>query len=396
MRYPPVKLNPQGLKNFIQGRIWFTLGEIESYDKVKDSIEPGSLVSIYSRDGHFLGQGYFNPHSFYNLKILTRRECPIDTPFFRERFRMALSLREKTLPGESSFRLVHAEGDHLPGLVIDIFDKVGVIQIHTLGMEKLKLHILEALLQLIPLDSIVFKNDLEKRKEEGLPLYVDIYLREPQDPYPVLMDGIKFLLPLTKGQKTGFFLDQRENRRFLQSIAKGSVVMDGFAYLGGFSFYALKGGARRAYLLERSGYALEIALEIAKLNGFKDKIVPVEGDVFQLLKNPVAYSDLLILDPPAFIKSRKDFSQGYKKYKSLMDLALNFFREREGLLFFFSCSHFFKLQDLQELLKELLPKKGFSSGIIKFFHQGLDHPVNPLVEETEYLKGVALKLSRGS
>jgi 23S rRNA (cytosine1962-C5)-methyltransferase len=393
MRYPPVKLNPQGLKNFLQGRIWFTLREIESYEKLRDSLEPGGLVSVYSRDGHFLGQGYFNPHSFYNLKILTRREIPIDTAFFREKFRLALDLRAKIFPGESSFRLVHAEGDHLPGLVIDIFDKVGVIQIHTLGMERLKLSISEALLQLIPLESIVFKNDFEKRREEGLPLYVDFSLREPQDPYPVVMDGIKFLLPLIRGQKTGFFLDQRENRRFLQSLAKGSVVMDGFAYIGGFSFYALKGGARRAYLLERSGYALEIALEIAKINGFKNKIVPVEGDVFQLLKNPVASSDLLILDPPAFIKSRKDFSQGYKKYKSLIDLALNFFKEREGFLFFFSCSHFFKLKDLQDLLRELLPKRRFSSGIIKFFHQGPDHPVNPLVEETEYLKGVALKLN---
>jgi 23S rRNA (cytosine1962-C5)-methyltransferase len=393
MKYPPVILNTNGLKNYIQGKLWFTYKDLDSFEKIKDSIEPGSLVSLYSQHKHFLGQGYFNSHSYYSLKLLTKKEISIDISFFKETFKLALEFRERFFPGESSFRLIHAEGDHLPGLIIDLFDKVGVIQIHTLGMERLKSIIIDALLQIRPLESIVLKNDFDKRKEEKLPLYVDFYLKEPQDPYPIEMDGIKFLIPIIKGQKTGFFLDQRENRRFLSRISHGFIIMDGFAYIGGFSFYALKGGAKRVYLLERSGYALDIALEIAKLNGWKDQVVPVEGDVFQLLKNPVAKANLLILDPPAFIKSKKDYFQGYKKYKELYSLGLQYFKAHNGFLFLFSCSHFLKLQELLLFLKESLSKCNFSAKIFQVFHQSPDHPINPCVEETEYLKGVALEFS---
>lgn len=393
MKYPPIILNSNGLKNFIQGKLWFTFKEIDSFEEMKSSIEPGSLVSLYSQHKHFLGQGYFNPYSFYSLKLLTKKEIPIDISFFKERFKLALEFRKRLLPGESSFRLIHAEGDYLPGLIIDLFDKVGVIQIHTLGMERLKPIIIDALLQIRPFESIVLKNNFDKRKEEKLPLYVDFYLKEPLDPYHVEMDGIRFLVPIIKGQKTGFFFDQRENRRFLSKISHSLIIVDGFAYIGGFSFYAIQGGAKRAYLLERSSYALDIAIEIARINGWKDKLVPVEGDVFQLLKNPVAQANLLILDPPALIKSRKDFFHGYKKYKELYGLGLRYFKEHTGILFLFSCSHFLKLLDFQSLLRELLAKMQVSVKVFKFFHQSPDHPVNPLVEETEYLKGIALECS---
>ncbi|MGC9101478.1 MAG: class I SAM-dependent methyltransferase, partial [Caldisericum sp.] len=168
--------------------------------------------------------------------------------------------------------------------------------------------------------------------------YVEV-IGEVRDPLLVEIDEIKFLIPFEKGQKTGFFLDQRDNRRFLLRISKDKIILDGFSYIGGFSFYALKGGAQRAYLIDRSSLALDLALEIAKLNGWKERIIPVEGDVFHLLKHPFTQGDILILDPPAFIKTKKDKEKGLRKYEELYHLGLSYFQDKEGLLLLFSCSH---------------------------------------------------------
>lgn len=366
--------------------------DFEDPEKVKEKIEPGSLVSLFSRDNHFLAQAFYNPHSRFTLKIISYQRVSIDKDFFVEAFIRALSFRKRIYPQERAFRLVFAEGDFLPGLIIDIFDKVAVLQFHTLGMEKLKELIIEALSLAYPLESILLKNDFEKRKEEGLSLYVESYLKEPPEVLTVEMDSIKFLIPLKKGQKTGFFLDQRENRRFLSQLSKDLTVIDAFSYTGAFSFYALKGGAKRAFLLERSSYALEMAMETSKLNGWGDRLIPVEGDVFTLLKNPVAEADILVLDPPALIKSKKDFERGFKKYRELYYYGLNFFRQKGGLFLAFSCSHFLPLEEMKILLADLMRKIDRRGMFFKIFHQAPDHPINPFVRETEYLKGIGLQL----
>jgi len=391
MKYLPLKLNPQGVKKVISGELWLTLRDCLSAEKVKE-IEPGSLVSLYTKEGHFLAQAYLNPRAHFAIKILERKEVPIDEEFFYQKFRKSLKLREK-LYKERVFRLIHGEGDYLPGLIIDVYDEILVLQFHTLGMERLKDSIIIALKRLFNPRALILKNDFEKRKEESLFQYVEILGEEVGEVYPFQMDGLKFLLPIKWGQKTGFFLDQRENRRFLEKVSEGITVIDGFSYLGAFSFYALKGGAKRAFLVDRSEAALQLAEEIAKLNGFGDKIIPVQGDVFQLLKNPFAEANLLILDPPAFIKARRDFERGFKKYEELYSLGLNYFSHKEGFLLLFSCSAFLKFPDFKELVKKLLIKRGLEARVIKYLFQATDHPVNPLVEETEYLKGVFLKIN---
>lgn len=394
MRYHPIKLNSQGVQKVLSGELWLTLRDTLEKEKLKEKIEPGSLVSLLSKEGHFLGQAYFNPTSYFSFKILSREEIEINEEFFKQSFRRAFETRQKIYPGERVFRLIHGEGDFLPGLIIDIYEKVAVLQFHTLGMDKLKEKILFGLKEALPfLESFLLKNDFERRKEENLPLYVEFLGKFKEDPLLVEMEGIKFLIPLKRGQKTGFFLDQRENRKILMSLSKDLTILDGFSYIGGFSFYALKGGAKRVYLIERSGFALDLALEIAQLNGWKEKVIPVQGDLFQILKTPFAEGEILILDPPAFIKTKRDKEKGIKKYEELYYLGLNYFQNRKGFLFLFSCSHFLSLEEQKNLLKKLLMKKNFKTKILKYLFQAPDHPINPFVEETEYLKGILLNIS---
>ncbi|RLG09702.1 RlmI/RlmK family 23S rRNA methyltransferase, partial [Candidatus Pacearchaeota archaeon] len=286
-----------------------------------------------------------------------------------------------------AFRLVFSEGDFLPGIIIDVFDKVIVVQLYTLGMEKLKNFIISALKNLLTPEVIVFKNDSSKRKEEGLELYTEVVEGNLKDPVLIEIDEIKFLIPIINGQKTGFFLDQRENRRFIRKLSQDMIVLDVFSYIGGFSFYALKGGAKRAFLIDRSELALNVAEEIAKINGWKDKIIIVKSDAFKVLKDPPE-SNLIILDPPAFIKSKKDIDLGIKKYEKLYFLGLK--NLQKGLFFPFSCSYFLKMDTFWKMIIKELIKLRINGKIIYQGFQAFDHPINPNVEETFYLKGLGI------
>ena len=381
---PLIKLNKQGLKSFLRGKPWFSKKEIKDFSKYELSIEPGSIVKVFSHQGVFLGIGYFNPEVFWCLKLLAREDVEVNEQFFYEKFKSALELRKSFYPNEKAFRLVFADGDYLPGLIVDVFNRVLVVQTFTKGMEKLLPFVVGALKKLFNPEAVVLKNDAEKRKEEGLQLYVEVE-GKLEEPILLEMDGIKFLVNFTKAQKTGFFLDQRENRRYLKNIASEKVIIDAFCYTGGFGFYALKGGAKKVFFLDRSSLALEVVEEVAKLNGWKDKIILLEGDVFNLMQG-IPQSDILVLDPPAFIKSKKHFSEGLKKYKRLYSLALNHIEK--GLLFGFSCSSFLKLQDLVSLLSNIGAYYQRNIKILYTSTHPPDHPVNPFLEESSYLKGV--------
>ncbi len=387
MKYPTIKLNKRGIKRYLENHLRFSFQEVLQFEKVKELIPAGSIVNIISEDNFFLGCGYFNPQSYYVLKLLTKEEATIDEEFFLKKFSKALELRKILYPNEKCFRLIFSEGDFLPGLIIDIYGNIAVVQIQTLGMERLKNFIIGALKKFSDLKAIVLKNDSSKRLEEKLELYVEVAYGETEEIILVEMDEIKFLIPILKGQKTGFFLDQRENRRFLRSIAKDYTVLDGFSYTGGFSFYALKGGAKMAYLIDRSDFALSLAEEIAKINGWKDKVLTMKGDVLQILKNPPK-SDILILDPPAFIKTFKDIKAGEKKYENLYFSGVRALER--GLLFAFSCSYFLKIEKMKEMIKNSLKKLNKDGTIIFHGYQAPDHPVNPFVEETFYLKGLGI------
>jgi len=389
--YPPVVLNKLGVQNYLRRSLWFTQKDIKDFEKLSEKISPGDLVTIFSEEKYFLGIGYFNPQSFYCLKLLSTEEQKIDINFFVQVFSKALNLRRSLYPGEGCFRLVFSEGDFVPGLVVDLFEKIAVVQTHTLGMEKLLAFIIEALKVVLSPEAIVLKNDHVKRQEEGLPLYVNVAYGKVEEPILVTIDDIKFLIPIISGQKTGFFLDQRENRRFVRDLSKGLQVIDGFSYIGGFGFYCLKGGAERVFLIDRSAAALSLAEEIAKLNHWKDKLIALQGDIFKILKNPPKV-DMVVLDPPAFIKSYKHISEGEKKYESLYFLGLKALEK--GYFFGFSCSHFLKFERLWFLIKNSLKSLQLNGRIIFQGIQAKDHPINPFVEETFYLKGIGVYVEK--
>jgi 23S rRNA (cytosine1962-C5)-methyltransferase len=392
MKYPKVVVNRKGVEKVLKRYLWLTLDEVKSAKSQLEQIPKGSLVSLYSEEGYFLAQGYFNPKVKYCIKVLCREDVPIDKEFFAKAFKRALNLRRELYPGEVAFRLIFSEGDFLPGLIVDVFDKVAVVQVYTLGMEKLLSHIISALREVLEPSSVVLKNDAQKRKEEGLSLYTEVAWGCVDEPLLVEMDGIKFLIPVLSGQKTGFFLDQRDARRYLAKLSQGKEALDLYSYVGGFSFYALKGGAKRVILVDRSQAALDLAEEIAKLNGFSEKVVLIKEDVLNYLKNPSFLADVVIVDPPAFIKSKGDLDQGLKLYDTLYFSCLRLFAERCGFLALFSCSHFLAEETQEEIIKRSLAKLGFRGRIIKKLNQAQDHPINPMVKETHYLKGRVLYL----
>lgn len=387
MNYPRVILTKEGVGKVLKGYLWLTLNEVKSVKALLENISAGSLVSLYSEEGYFLAQAYFNPKVRYCIKVLCREDVPIDGEFFAKAFKRALNLRRELYPGEVAFRLIYSEGDFLPGLIVDVYEKVAVVQVYTLGMENLLSEILSAIKKVLEPSCVVLKNDAQKRKEEGLSLYTEVAWGKVDDPLLVEMDGIKFLIPVLSGQKTGFFLDQRDARRYLARLSQGKEVLDLYSYVGGFSFYALKGGANRAILVDRSQTALDLAEGIAKLNGFSEKVVLIKEDVLKYLKNPSFLADLVIADPPAFIKSKGYLDQGLKLYDTLYFSCLRLFAERCGFLALFSCSHFLSEETQEEIIKKGLAKLGLRGRIIKKLTQAADHPINPMVKETYYLKG---------
>ncbi len=392
MNYPRVILTKEGVGKVLKGYLWLTLKEVKSAKVLLENIPEGSLVSLYSEEGYFLAQAYFNPKVRYCIKVLCREEVPIDEEFFAQAFKRALNLRKELYPKEVAFRLVFSEGDFLPGLIVDVYEKVAVVQVYTLGMENLLSEIVSALKKVLEPSCVVLKNDAQKRKEEGLSLYTEVAWGKVDEPLLVEMDGIKFLIPVLSGQKTGFFLDQRDARRYLASLSQGKEVLDLYSYVGGFSFYALKGGAKRAILVDRSQRALDLAEEIAKLNGFSEKVLLIKEDVLNYLKNPSFLADVVIADPPAFIKTKGDLDQGLKLYDTLYFSCFRLFGERCGFLALFSCSHFLTEETQEGIIKKCIAKLGLKGRIIKKLSQAVDHPINPMVKETSYLKGRVIYL----
>ena len=387
--YPALKLSKQGLKRYLIGDLWFTQEHIKDFHKEKDRISPGELVKVFSQESYFLGIGYFNPKVHYCLKLITKEDMIIDEKFFCSKFTKLYKFKKIFYPEDEALRLVFAEGDFLPGLIIDLYKDVAVVQTYTLGMEKLLSFIIQGLKNAFSfLRAIVIKNNFSKRKEEGLPLYVRTE-GDVEELLSIKMGGLKWLIPVIKGQKTGSFLDQRENRIFIKKIAKDAQVIDAFSYIGGFAFYALLGGAKKVFLIDTSSFALDVAKEIAQINGFMEKVVLIEEDVHQFLKN-FSSQGILILDPPAYIKSRKDVKKGEKKYQSLYHLGIKALEK--GFLLACSCSYFLEEEKLKTYLIDSARRLNKEIRIVYRGFQALDHPVHPVIKETCYLKSIGVYL----
>jgi len=388
MAHPALFLKKNEDLRLRKGHLWVFSNEIDNQRSPLDQFQPGDLVQIQGADGKVLGTAYINPQTLICARLLSRKgNLKCGTNFFKERLSTALALREK-LFDKPYYRLVFGESDGLPGLVIDRFGAVFAVQITTVGMELRKQYLLDALIDLFAPDAIILKNDNSQRQLEGLELEPEIAYGKPPEPLLIEENRARFQVDIVSGQKTGWFYDHRVSRAMAASLAKNLKVLDLFCYTGAWSIPAALAGATRVTGVDASESALQLAENNAALNGVAEKTRFVHSDVFEFLKQARLDSedyDLIILDPPALIKRKKDFKQGYEAYRRLNHLALQVLA-KNGILVSASCSFHLSRDNLHEILR--------SSGRhidrhLCFFAtggQGPDHPVDPAIPESDYLK----------
>ena len=387
MSYPRVILKIDKDRAVQSRHPWIFSGAI---DQVDSGLAKGDLAEVHSAAGEFLGTGYFNPDSQIVVRMLAFEKAAIDEHFFEKKITNAVELRKRLLsPDTDACRFVHAEGDFLPGLIVDRYAGYLVVQISTAGMEKRKDVIVKVLQRHFPGVSIFEKSDVESRKHEGLPKEVGVLSgNEPPAALEIRENGILFDVDIKGGQKTGFFIDQRENRMFVKELSAGRRVLNCFAYTGGFSVYAAKGGASEVLSVESSLPAVDLGIQNLKKNGFdRDRFDWVREDVFEFLRKDGTQYDLIILDPPAFCKSRTQIQQAARGYKDINMFALKKVAPG-GLLFTFSCSGHISPDLFQKIVFGAAKDAGRDVRIIKKTGQPFDHPVNIYHPEGEYLKGL--------
>jgi 23S rRNA (cytosine1962-C5)-methyltransferase len=366
---------------------WIFSGAIRDLPDFED----GAILPVRDARGELLGHAYFNRKSSITGRMVSFGDEPPEAAV-RRSLERALALRARFFDPAvtNARRLVNAEGDGLPGLIADLYDDVLVLQIATLGMEKLKPLVVETLAGALRPRTILERSDLPARHEEGLKDAEGILAGEAVDRVRILENGVSFWVGLAQGQKTGFYLDQRESRALVRQCAAGRRVLNTFAYTGSFSVCALLGGAVRADSVDTSAAALALAQDNFELNGLpSDAGLFFTKDVFEFLREPALDHDFVILDPPAFAKKRTDVVAACRGYKDINRLA--FLRVRTpGLVLTFSCSHFVDEGLFQQVVFQAAHEAGRRVRILQKHRQAFDHPVNIYHPETAYLKGFLL------
>jgi 23S rRNA (cytosine1962-C5)-methyltransferase len=388
----PIRLRPEKEYLVRAGHPWIFSGAIAHLDA---GLVPGSEVDITSAKGEFLARGYANPRCAIAVRVLTHRDEAIDAAFLRRRLESALHWRRRCVDaGTDAYRLINGEGDGLPGFVVDVYADFAVLQTLTAGAERLKPWLLEALTALLPLRGVFERSTGAVRREEGLAALDAVAWGEaPPERVEIRERGHRLLVDLRAGQKTGFFLDQRPNRALVEELARDCRVLNAFSYTGGFAVAAGAGGAREVVSVETSARALALAQENWNLNG-----LPAEGgrfvaeDVFTFLRQNEASYDLLVLDPPALVKHRRDVTQGGRAYK---DLNLQGFRRAApgALVFTFSCSQHVDAELFRKIVHGAAIDSGRSLQVVRSLGPGPDHPTRLAHPEGEYLHGLLLRLA---
>src|SRR5260221_4692234 len=378
-KLPSVLLRSGEDRRVRDGHPWAFSNEI-LMDAETKALPAGSLAILRTPGGEALGLATFNPHSLIAARMLTSNpEATVDALFLGRRLAQATALRDRLI-GVPYYRLIHAEADGLPGVIIDRFGDALVVQVNTAGMELLTPVLLEALEAELSPTTIVLKNDSPVRELEGLKRETTVAKGEAAGAIELIENGAKFVADLSGGQKTGWFYDQRDNRRFMARLAKGANVLDVYSYSGGFGVLAAKQGAKSVICVDRSAAALDAAKQAAKLNGV-DKVVSFEkGEAFEALEKLGGTSarkfDAVICDPPAFVKSRKDLKTGAQGYRKLVRLAAPLVA-RGGFLFVASCSHLVDPLMFADQVRRGLRDAERSGRILLSSGAALDHPVHP-------------------
>lgn len=383
-------------RRLLAGHLWVFSNEVDVKATPLTAFEAGQGVLIESSRGEPIGHGYVNPHSLIAARLCSRGTArPFDATLIRDRLVAALALRERFYD-KPFYRLVHSEGDWLPGVVIDRYGDVLVMQVNTAGMEQQLENVLAELDALISPSVILLRNDSAVRELENLERYVKVVKGALPQRVEVQENGLRFFASLDSGQKTGWFYDHRENRAALQSLCEGKRVLDVFSYLGGWALNAAAGGAAEVLAVDASAPALALATENAALNGFADRFATRCGDAADVLRELAQEArqfDVVVLDPPAFIKRRKDHKAGLAQYELINRLGMALLADN-GILVSASCSQHLSGADLNGAMMRAARKNRSSVQILANAGQGPDHPINAAMPETAYLKSVTARLIR--
>jgi 23S rRNA (cytosine1962-C5)-methyltransferase len=398
MDAPTVILKPGEADRLVAGHPWIYTGEIL---RVTRPPADGEIVQVKDHRQRFLGVGFFNSKSKIHVRVLSSERIEVNEAFFEGRIRAALEVRRRHLPDATSFRIVNAESDFLSGLIVDKYEDVLVLQILSLGMDQRKSQIVAALQKIFSPSAILERSDAPSRKFEGLPEANGILSGEFEGKCFVTLNGLKFETDLQEGHKTGMYLDQQANYQAVSNFAKDGQVLDCFSFLGGFGLHAARAGAAHVHLLDQSAQAIEASKRNAAANGLADKCSFETVNVFDWLKAQTAVKphekviprfDLIILDPPSFTRNRASVPDALRGYKEIHLRALKLLKPG-GVLATFCCSHHVNA----ELFQDTLLSAAFDTRKIlrrvATYSQSPDHPIIPMIPETEYLKGFAFEMA---
>ncbi|HVV98296.1 MAG TPA: class I SAM-dependent rRNA methyltransferase [Rhodanobacteraceae bacterium] len=394
VEYPALFLKRGEDARLRAGHVWVFSNEVDVARSPLGGFEPGEIAAIVDHRGKPIGIGYVNPNSLIAARLVVRGvEHALDKSLIVHRLNVALALREK-LYAEPYYRLVFGESDGLPGLVLDRFGDVVVGQIATAGMERLKVSITKAVVQVLKPRQLWWKNDASIRALEHLPEYADLGYGDYGAQPVVREGGLEFALDPVGGQKTGWFYDQRDNRDRLARFVDGKRVLDVFSYLGAWGLRAAAYGAREVDCVDASASAVEAIGANAERNGFADRVRAIRADAFDHLKalrEARERYDVVILDPPAFIKRRKDFAEGRLAYRRLNELGMQVLA-KDGILVTCSCSHHMPRAALLESVQQGVRHLDRQAQALIQLQQSPDHPVHPAIPETDYLKGFVCRV----
>jgi 23S rRNA (cytosine1962-C5)-methyltransferase len=390
MHYPTASLKPHREESLSSGHLWIFSGALQQPPRW---VEAGGLLDVKSATGQFVARGYYNPQTDIAIRILTHDvHEEIDQDFLRRRIRRALVLRDVFDPAcTNAYRLIHSEGDGLPGLVIDRYADILVVQIQTAGMERLRPLLIESLLQETDAKGILLRNDSQSRRREGLDVEESMVVAgEVPDHVDICENGVRFSVDLWQGQKTGFFLDQRDKREALRKYTRKKRVLNCFCYTGGFSVYAaLTDPQTRVTSVDISAPAIDAARSHFALNGLDTQLHEfLLADVFDYLEEAQEHGeqfDVVVLDPPAFAKSQNARPQALKAYRRLNTLGMQVLRPG-GILLTCSCSGVVGMDDLLGIVSLSAQRLQRSVQVLECYTHSVDHPLNLAMPETGYLK----------
>ncbi len=385
----PLRLKKNEERRLRAGHLWVYSNEVDTARTPLTGFAPGQPVMIEAANGKALGSGYVNPHSLICARLVSRDPAHVlGRSLLVHRLNVALALRER-LYGLPYYRVVHGEGDALPGLIVDRYGDVLVVQFTTAGMEQVRDEVIDALQKVFKPIGILLRNDSPIRVMEGLQNYVEVIGTVP-DQIDLEENGVRFRVSVQGGQKTGWFYDQRENRARLARYVKGLRVLDLFCYVGGWGVQAAAAGANEVVCVDASQDALTQVAVNAELNGLQARVQTRKGDAFDVLRElreAREHFDVVVIDPPAFIKRKKDVKAGIEAYHRINQQAMQVLA-KDGILVSASCSYHLEPATLQQAVLSAARHLDRSVQILDRGRQGADHPVHAAIPETEYLKAL--------